>query len=191
MNQQVEVVFDGKKFVAWLAAQPETSRVALKPICDILGIGWSPQLRKLLDGQNQFNCDHMIMVGADGKHREMVTLPIVQLSTWLGTISAKKVDERSRAGLIRFQQQLQMVLYNALVGRTDKQLIEMMAQEISFLKSLLIKQGEQISELQGGFRTLLSRADAADQVAFAEASGAGKRLYAQRHLKLVQQQLMN
>lgn len=72
-------VKDGKPFIA------------VKPICEALGLDWSKQLRSLKsDPVLSSTMDVSSIVGADGKTREMVCLPLDYLNGWLFKIDARR-----------------------------------------------------------------------------------------------------
>lgn len=88
-------------------------RIAVKPICDILGVADEPQVRKLkTDPKFSSTTTLMVAVGADGKQREMVTIPFKKVFGWLYSINANNVKEEARATLIRYQEECNDALYN-------------------------------------------------------------------------------
>lgn len=49
----------------------------------------------------KFNCGHMTTVGADGKARDMLVMPVGKLALWLATINANKVRPDLKAITMR------------------------------------------------------------------------------------------
>lgn len=82
----------------------ETVYVAIRPICEHLGIAPNNQLEKLrLDDDFQLVSYH---IGSnDGKIREMVCLPQDQVLGWLYTINSNKVKPESRVILSAYRQE--------------------------------------------------------------------------------------
>lgn len=114
--------------------------VAMKPICDALCLDWEPQ-RKMIMADPVLNSTASITeaVGADGKSREMVCLPLDYLNGWLFKINANryKGDDR-RETIIRYQRECYRVLadhflpsrkqidHNTNIENTIKHAIEIM-----------------------------------------------------------------
>lgn len=85
--------------------------VALKPICDAIGVDWKSQHSKIKNN-SQFNHGDITTTGADGKSRIMTCLPINQFHGWLFTINANRVKPKYRNGLIAYQNECQKALVN-------------------------------------------------------------------------------
>lgn len=84
--------------------------VTARRLVENLGLDWSTQLEKLQDPL--FNCGHMPTVGADGKQREMLVLPVDRLPAFLFSINPKKVREDLQEKLARYRLECAGVLYN-------------------------------------------------------------------------------
>lgn len=86
--------------------------VVMKPICDALCLDWQAQ-HKLITADPVLNSTISVTetVGADGKSREMVCLPLDYLNGWLFKINANryKGDDR-RETIIRYQRECYRVL---------------------------------------------------------------------------------
>lgn len=97
-------------------------RVAVKPICQALGIDHDSQRQKL-------NSDPILssvtvlstVTGADGKQYEMVTLPLKYVFGWLFRIDARNVKPEARAAVLRYQMECYDALY-AYFTRHDEYL---------------------------------------------------------------------
>ena len=58
--------------------------VAVKPICENLGLAWGAQFVKIKENQILNESISIIeMVAEDGKNREMVCLPIDMINGWI------------------------------------------------------------------------------------------------------------
>lgn len=77
--------------------------VAIKPICDAIGLDWSAQHAKITSMGKRWNSCQVTAISADGKRREMVCMPLRKLSGWLASISAAKVKPEIRDKLIAYQ----------------------------------------------------------------------------------------
>lgn len=84
--------------------------VALKPICEAIGIDWPRQYTKI-QNDPRFNCCHITTVGADGKNREMMCLPLDQINGWLFNINSNRVKSDCRETLLIFQRECQEALF--------------------------------------------------------------------------------
>jgi len=88
-------------------------RVAIKPICQALGIDEEPQRKKL-------NSDPILSsvtstreaTGADGKTYEMVTIPFRYIFGWLFRIDSRNVKEEARETVLKYQVECYNALYN-------------------------------------------------------------------------------
>ncbi|WP_431840797.1 phage antirepressor N-terminal domain-containing protein [Gordonia hongkongensis] len=72
-----------------------TKWVAVRPICEQLGIDTDGQRRKL-DQAEWATTELKSVVAADGKQRELVMLDADHLPMWLATIQTSRVNEAAR-----------------------------------------------------------------------------------------------
>lgn len=110
MTNGIEKIgFCGRELVA--VKEKEKVLVALRPICDALGLDWSRQLKLVKDDPVlSSTVDELPTVGADGKPREMICLPLDYLNGWLFKISAKRYTGARRDAIIRYQRECYRVL---------------------------------------------------------------------------------
>lgn len=97
-----------------------TIYVPVKPLCERLGVAWSPQLRRI-------NRDAVLSKKAtgvtvtvtpssgkrSGGPQEMICLPLPYLNGWMFGINANRVKEEIRDRLVRYQEECYDVLYEA------------------------------------------------------------------------------
>jgi len=86
--------------------------VAIKPICEALGIDSQTQIEKIkkhpiLNSTTRLS----LAVGADGRDREMQTIPLEYVFGWLFTIDARNVKPEAQESVLRYQQECYHVLY--------------------------------------------------------------------------------
>lgn len=123
MTERIEkvenIVFDGDTIQA--VKENEKVWVPLKPICEAMGIDWDGQ-RKLLQRDEVLAATTVTMtaVGADGKQREMVCLPLDYLNGWLfkltpSLFASKEVREK----VIRYQRECFRVLAEHFLGKAS------------------------------------------------------------------------
>ena len=94
--------------------------VAVKPVCEILGVDFSAQRAKLKE--HPVYGSTMVLsttTGADGKEREMVCLPLRFFPGWLFSINPNNVIEGARDQLIEYQLKCNDILYDYFFSRVD------------------------------------------------------------------------
>ena len=86
--------------------------VAVKPICDSLGLDWASQFTKIKSNEVlEPTIVFITTVAEDGKNREMVCLPIDMINGWLFTISPSKVSEEIRPVVLYYQRECYRALF--------------------------------------------------------------------------------
>lgn len=86
--------------------------VAIKPICEALGIDWSSQKQRL--ERDEILASTMVMittVAADGKEREMCAVPYMFIFGWLFSIDASKVSENAKESVIKYKMECYKALF--------------------------------------------------------------------------------
>ena len=95
-------------------------RIAVKPICEALGVAYQSQIERL---KNDPILSSVIMLsvttGADGKRYEMVTIPFKFVFGWLFRIDSRNVKEEARETVLRYQMECYDVLYNHFKSYMD------------------------------------------------------------------------
>lgn len=88
-------------------------RIPIRPICEALGIAYEAQFQKLKsDDFLESTVMLSIMVGADGKNREMTTIPYKYIFGWLFTINPKNVKPEAQEAVMKYRMECYDVLYN-------------------------------------------------------------------------------
>ncbi len=123
MTERIEkvenIVFDGDTIQA--VKENEKVWVPLKPICEAMGIDWDGQ-RKLLQRDEVLAATTVTMtaVGADGKQREMVCLPLDYLNGWLFKLTPSLFTSKEvREKVIRYQRECFRVLAEHFLGKAS------------------------------------------------------------------------
>ena len=86
--------------------------VAIKPICEALGIDWSSQKQRI--ERDEILASTMVMittVAADGKDREMRAVPYMFVFGWLFSIDASKVNEDVKESVLKYKMECYKVLF--------------------------------------------------------------------------------
>lgn len=110
-----KVEFAGRELMA--VKENERVFVALKPICDALGLDWAPQHRGITEDPVLASVIIIMMTtGSDGKQYEMVCLPLDYLNGWLFKISAKRYKGERQAAIIQYQKECYRALAAHFLG---------------------------------------------------------------------------
>lgn len=87
--------------------------VAMKPICENIGLSWEPQLLRIKrDNVLSSTMIVMIIVAEDGKKREMICLPIEYLNGWLFGIDINRCKPEIRDTLIKYKKECYQALHD-------------------------------------------------------------------------------
>jgi hypothetical protein len=98
-----------------LIIEGDEKRVAIKPICEALGIAFQRQIERLKEDPILGSTVTLgVTVGADGKQREMVTIPFKFVFGWLFRIDSRNVKEESREAVEKYQLHCYNALYDSL-----------------------------------------------------------------------------
>lgn len=108
MSNQIQVPFYGTQITA--VQTGDGVRIALKPVCEALGLDYSGQ-RQRLSNQTWATAGVTPSVGADGKNRNVTTVDRRTFTMWLATISTTRLkSDAARELLGRFQREAADVL---------------------------------------------------------------------------------
>jgi P22_AR N-terminal domain len=111
-----EVDFYGDLLTVALAN--ETPYVAIKPITDFLGLDWASQRQRVQRDEVMKEESRLITtVGADGRQREMFSLPLEYLPGYLFGINASRVKPELKEKVIRYQRECFRILWQAFQSR--------------------------------------------------------------------------
>lgn len=102
--------------------QNGTHYIAMKPICDNIGLQWESQYNRIKrDDVLNSTMIMMIMVAEDGKKREMICLPIEYLNGWLFGIDIKRCKPEIRETLIKYKKECYQALHDYWVnGKAER-----------------------------------------------------------------------
>lgn len=105
------VPFHGDEIVTF--EREGTRYVAMRRIVENMGLDWSSQRAKLADQREKFNYGDITTVGADGKEREMLSMPVEKLPLWLAGINPNKIPNAAvRAKVERYQAESAIALHD-------------------------------------------------------------------------------
>jgi hypothetical protein len=98
-----------------LIIEGDEKRVAVKPICDALGIASNKQIERIKEDPILGSVGTLeVSTGADGKQYEMFTIPFKFVFGWLFRIDSRNVKEESRESVLKYQLHCYNALYNSL-----------------------------------------------------------------------------
>lgn len=130
------VAFRGDKLT--LIWQGEEPYVAIRPICERLGLDPKNQRARIQTPESGFSWGVITSTGRDGKGYEMLCLHAVDLPLWLASISPAKVKPEVREALMAYRTECKLVLFEhvkaRLIGERDaatKALIRLRADLLS------------------------------------------------------------
>ena len=103
-----------------VVADEREQLVAVKPVCEILGVAYQSQQAKLKEHPIFGSVITLsVTTGADGKTYEMVCLPLRYFPSWLFSINPNNVKEEVRENLMEYQKKCNDVLYDYFFSRVD------------------------------------------------------------------------
>jgi hypothetical protein len=109
-NQLIPVPFHGETLM--MIDHDGEPFAAVKPACENLGLAWQPQQRKLDANKDRWTVTMMVIVSADGKHREMLAMPLRKFPAWINSIEPRKVKPELRAKLELYQNESDDALWD-------------------------------------------------------------------------------
>lgn len=109
------VAFRGEKLtLVWRDAEPY---VAIRPICERLGIDAKSQRAKLQDADSGATGVLSTSVGADGKQREMYCLHVMDVPIWLAGIKPSRVKPELAEAVRAYRAECKLVLFEHVKAR--------------------------------------------------------------------------
>lgn len=127
--------------------------IPIRPICDALGVAYPRQYGKIKDDETLAPTVTLrVTVGADGKQREMVCLPLRFIFGWLFTINPANVSEEAKESVMRYRLECYNALYDHFARVRQRQLDEN-REEIRLLEELT-RVSDEIQEAKGKRRSI-------------------------------------
>lgn len=91
----------------------DDKRIAVKPICEALGVAYQSQMDRLRKDPILSSVITLsVTTGSDGKQYEMVTIPLKYVFGWLFRIDSRNVKEEAREAVKTYQLQCYDALYS-------------------------------------------------------------------------------
>lgn len=146
----------------------QTAYVPLRPICEFLGVTWSPQLRRINRDPilSEVSSSVTVTVTEAGQRGQMLCLPIDYLNGWLFGINATRVKDTVRERLLRYQKECYQVLAQAYTGAaTESDSATMMAlSQVREMGLAIVRMAEEQMEFERRLTTTESRLEQAATV---------------------------
>lgn len=97
--------------------------VAMKPICDAIGLSWQGQLESVKRDPILSTCIRVtrIQLPGDSQFREVICLPLSKLNGWLFKITPSRIKQELREQVIDYQRNCYDLLYEHFHGRAALQ----------------------------------------------------------------------
>jgi hypothetical protein len=86
--------------------------VPVRPICEVLGLDWKSQYRKLTAPETEATMVMMTTVAADKKDREMLCIHIADAMVWLAGLTLSRVKEEARPALKATKLEVRLLIWN-------------------------------------------------------------------------------
>jgi len=116
----IAIPFHGQSLSAVLV--DNIPHVALKPLCENIGLDWSAQVQKIK--RHAVLKSVMVMItttGNDGKMYEMLMMPIKYLNGWLFGVDSSRVNLEIKDRVIEYQYECFEVLANHFMPKVETQ----------------------------------------------------------------------
>ena len=175
--KEIRIPFKGWDLVTFINEKDGDTMVAVRPIAEAIGVDWGSQWRKI-QKDPRFMCSLMTSHDSTGRKQEMFCLPVKQLNGWLYGINANRVKVSIRPKLLAFQEECHMAIHHHMNGSVSKEVVDALYKIIE-QQQITINRLELNAKQQGEQLIIHNR------MLGLEASVAGKRLAAARHLKIV------
>lgn len=164
MNHQIQTVpFHGQTLS--VIPQQDKLYVAIKPICENMGVLWEPQRKRIQRNEVLSEGASMMEVPSKGGYQETVCLPLELLNGWLFGIDANRIkDPTVKARVIEYQRECYKVLFDYwFKGASDKpakpepQANTIDATQQALLLELInLRTSESVPELQQAVKNVVS-----------------------------------
>jgi hypothetical protein len=121
--EQKTVVFYGDEITAVLVEVEGRQKiyVPVRPICEFLGVAWSPQLRRINRDPilSTSSISVTVTVTESGQRGQVICLPLDHLNGWLFKINADRVKPEVRDKVLRYQRDCYRVLADAFLDMSE------------------------------------------------------------------------
>lgn len=125
--------------------------IAVKPLCEALGIQAHGQYEKL-KGKSWATTQIICAVGADGKTREMFSIHKDNVAMWLANIDENRVKEEVRPTLIAYQKETAQALNEyftkGVAVRKPKSQLEQLAEAVLLSQQIIEEKDQQIERMK-------------------------------------------
>lgn len=181
--RKLELIVGNYNVIAMIEETDGRGYVAVKPLCDALGISFQKQHEKIVNNSS-FNYHLMVTVAEDGKQREMLCIPVKKVGGWLFSINAKRVKPEIRERLLMFQEDLHTLIYNAISGKVTPEMFFRMQKGFEDFKiemrEVIAMKNETIARLE---HELVVEKEISKRVSAVNSSCAGKQLQLRKQVK--------
>lgn len=158
--KNIQLIVGGHDLITQLVLKPTGVMVAIRPICEVIGVAPFSQQEKIRNDP-RFNWHDIMSVAGDGKDREMFCLPVEQIVPWLFTINSNKLRKQEVKGaLLAFQQHLGKELNAVAFGQLGSEETAQLKQMVSALTEQVYVLTKQMAKFQAALDEKDAKIDA-------------------------------
>jgi len=119
--------------------------VAVKPICESLGLGWGSQAQRIKEDPILSKGVTTVVIPSPGGAQETTCLKLEYVNGWLFKIDVRRVkDDETRQKVLTYQEECYPVLFNHFHGKgKSPALIDEEQQESESVKLRMVTEGRQ------------------------------------------------
>ena len=87
--------------------------VAMRSVCEGMGLNWAGQHTKLSDQKDKFTCMDIHTHDTLGRKQVMLSMPVRKLPLWLASVNPNKIkDEEKRQRIVLYQEESAIALHD-------------------------------------------------------------------------------
>ncbi len=153
MTKELTVPFH-EEGIRLIISDDGSEYVPLKPLCERFGMVWKAVHSRLQAQKERWGIHLMVGTSAGGM-QEMTCIPRVRLGGWLYSINPNRVKPEARDCLIRYQQELDLVIDAYLTGSHTEE-VATLRRHNAALKAMALASNPLLNRIrtlaEGGYR---------------------------------------
>jgi hypothetical protein len=177
--QNLKLKIENYEFEVPVFKRDGKSWVALRPICEILGVAPNKQQAKVIASE-LITWDLMVSRDSLGREQKMLCVDVDHIGEWIFGINPNKVKPEIKERMIVFRRKLQVVLYAAVTGHNNLDQIASLVEELKMLREQVSKLSDIVLHQQSKIEQLEANNGVYGRFIQAEAKSAASRLAHQR-----------
>jgi hypothetical protein len=182
-TKNIPLIVDGKDIVAEIIFKEAGAMVAIRSICETIGVDPASQ-REKIKVDPRFTWGDITSTGSEGKKYSMFCLPVDQIVPWLYTINSNKVKKGDvKENLLRFQLHLGKELNAVARGDVNIARTEVLEKQVKELIKQVSKLADLVFDQQTTINNFKKAASHNKNARELDSSAAGKSLAATKARK--------